>query len=59
MTILKYTVSTYHVVRKALNYTERQKKLITSSERHTLKSKALKSVMIGHRLAKILLTKHI
>ena len=40
-------------------YTERQKKLITSSERHTLKSKALKRIIIGLRLAKILLTKHI
>ena len=40
-------------------YTERQKKLITSSKRHTLKSNAFKWIIIGHRLAKILLTKHI
>ena len=40
-------------------YTERQKKLITSSERHTLKSTAFKWIIIGHRLAIILLTKHI
>ena len=39
--------------------TERQKKLITSSERHSLKSKALKWIIIGHRLAIVLLTKHI
>ena len=40
-------------------YTEHQKKLITSSERHTIKSKALTQIIIGHRLAIILLTKHI
>ena len=40
-------------------YTERQKKLITSSERHSLKSEALKWIIIGHRLAIELLTKHI
>ena len=40
-------------------YTERQKKLITSLERHSLKSKALKLIKIGHRLAIVLLTKHI
>ena len=40
-------------------YTEHQKKLITSSEQHTLKSKALKWIIIGQRLAIILLTKHI
>ena len=33
-----------------INYTEHQKKLITSSERHSLKSKALKWIIIGHRL---------
>ena len=33
--------------------------IITSSERHTLKSKALTWIIIGHRLAIILLTKHI
>ena len=32
---------------------------VTSSKWHTLKSKALKWIIIGHRLAKILLTKHI
>ena len=32
-------------------YTERQKKLITSSERHTLKSKTLKLIIIRHKLA--------
>ena len=40
-------------------YTERQKKLITSLEQHSLKSKALKWIKIGHRLAIVLLTKHI
>ena len=40
-------------------YTERQNKLITSLERHTLKSKALKWIIIGDRLAIVLLTKHI
>ena len=40
-------------------YTERQKKRITSSERHTLNSKALKWTIIGHTLALLLLTKHI
>ena len=40
-------------------YTERQKKLITSAERHTLKSKAFKWIIIGHTLAIIILTKHI
>ena len=40
-------------------YTEHQKKLITYSERHTLKSKAQKWIIIGHRWAIILLTKHI
>ena len=40
-------------------YAERQKKLITSSERHTLKSNAQKWNIIGNRLAIILLTKHI
>ena len=35
------------------------KRNITSSERHTLKSKAWKWLIIGHRLAIILLTKHI
>ena len=35
------------------------KRNITSSERHTLNSKALKWIIIGHRLAMILLTKHI
>ena len=32
------------------NYTERQKKLITSSECHTLKSKASTWIIFGHRL---------
>ena len=40
-------------------YTERQNKLITSSEQHALKSKALKWIMIGDRLALVLLTKYI
>ena len=44
---------------KDSKYTERQKKLITSSERHTLKSKAQKWIIIGHRLGIILRTKHI
>ena len=40
-------------------YAERQKKIIASSERHSLNSKALKWLIIGHRLAIVLLTKHI
>ena len=32
-------------------YTERQKKLITSSERHLLKSRAPKWIITGHSLA--------
>ena len=48
-----------HIQLRIYKYTERQKKLITSSERHTLKSKAQKFIIIGHRLAIILLTKHI
>ena len=39
-------------------YTEHQKKLITSSEQYSLKSQALKWIIIGHRLAIVLLTKH-
>ena len=42
--------------------TEHQKKLITSSERHSLIkviSKAFKCLIIGHRLAILVLTKHI
>ena len=41
------------------NYNERQKKLITSLERHLLKSKALRWIIIGHRLAIVVLTNHI
>ena len=40
------------------SYTERQKKLITSSEQHSLKSKASKLIIFGHSLAIVLLTKH-
>ena len=40
-------------------YTERQKKFITSPEWHSLNSKALKWIVIGHRLAIVLLAKHI
>ena len=40
-------------------YTKHHKQLITSSERHSLKSKALKLLIIGHRLAIVLLTKHV
>ena len=40
-------------------YTERQKKLITFLERHLFKSKALKWIKIGHRLAIVVLTNHI
>ena len=43
---------------KRKTYTERQKKLITSLERHLLKSKALKWIIIGHRLAIVVLTNH-
>ena len=41
------------------NYTERQKKLITSSEWHLLKSTASKWFIFGHRLGKFILNKHI
>ena len=41
------------------NYTERQKKLITSSEWHSLKSTASKWFIFGHRLGKFMLNKHI
>ena len=41
------------------NYTERQKKLITSSEWHSLKSTASKWFIFGHRLGKFILNKHI
>ena len=42
-------------------YTERQKKLITSSERHSLKSTASELIIFGHRLAihVVILIKHI
>ena len=42
-----------------IKYTERQKKLITSSERHSLKSTASKLFIFGHRLGKFILNKHI
>ena len=45
-----------NITHKIINYTERQKKLITSSERHSLKSKALKLIIIGHILAIVVLT---
>ena len=40
-------------------YTERQKKRITSSEWHSLKSTASKWFIFGHRLGKFILNKHI
>ena len=40
-------------------YTERQKKLITSSGWHSLKSTASKLVIFGHKQALILLNKNI
>ena len=40
-------------------YTERQKKLITSSERRSLKSSTSKLIIFGHWLAIVLLMKHI
>ena len=49
----------YNINYSSLNYTERQKKLITSSERHSLKSKASEWIIFGHSLAIVLLTKHI
>ena len=42
-----------------LFYTERQKKLITSSECHSLKSKASTWIIFGHRLGKFIFNKHI
>ena len=39
--------------------TERQKKLITSSECHSLKSRASTRIIFGHRLGKFILNKHI
>ena len=41
-----------------LDDTERQKKLITSSEWHSLKSTASKWFIFGHRLGKFILNKH-
>ena len=43
---------------KFRNYTERQKKLITSSEWHSLKSTASKWFIFGHSLGKFTLNKH-
>ena len=40
------------------NYTERQKKLITSLECHPLKSKASIWIIFGHRVGKFILNKH-
>ena len=40
-------------------HTERQNKLITSSEGHSLKSTASKLIIFGHRLAIVILIKHI
>ena len=48
-----------NVAYEILIYTERQKKLITSSEWHSLKSTASKWFIFGHRLGKIILNKHI
>ena len=39
------------------SYTERQKKLISSSERHSLKSTPSKLIIFGHRLAIVILIK--
>ena len=44
---------------KATTSTLSVKRNITSSERHSLKSKALKLIIIGDRLGIVLLTKHI
>ena len=44
---------------EACFYTERQKKLITSSECHSLKSKTSTWIIFGHRLGKFILHKHI
>ena len=41
-----------------LLYTERQEKLITSSEWHSLKSKASTWIIFGHKLGKFVLNKH-
>ena len=43
----------------SLIYTERQKKLITFSEWHSLKSTASKWFIFGHRLGQFILNKHI
>ena len=43
---------------RTLKYTERQNKLITSSEWHSLKSKASTWIIFGHRLGKFVLNKH-
>ena len=40
-------------------YTERQKKLITTSERHSLNSTTVKLIIFGHRYVIVLLIKHI
>ena len=49
-----------HLLQKAVySYTERQKKLITSSERRSLKCTLSKFIIFGHRLALILLNENI
>ena len=52
--ILIFSVSSY----SCMNYTERQKKLITSSEWHSLKSTASKWFIFRHRLGKFILNKN-
>ena len=48
-----------YIIKTVCTYTERQKKLITFAERHSLKSKASKLIIFGHSLAIVILTKHI
>ena len=51
------TYRSKNVAKKNDKYTERQKKLITSSEWHSLKSKASTWIIFGHRLGKFVLNK--
>ena len=55
----KQTITVLNWSWYAYMYTERQKKLITSSEWHSLKSTASKWFIFGHRLGKFIINNHI
>ena len=54
-----HVFQTEHDLNQICLYTERQKKLITSSGRRSLKSTASKLIIFGHKEALILLNKNI